>query len=206
MKSKRVGHGLKWAVCGALLSASTFAAAAPRELSAAGLARLSSLTLPEVVTTEGVTRSTLHPTLAGVTGRQEILVRLSGQSVAGSGESVTREQVQAEQAAFINRALALAPSAEVIASTQLALNAVMLRVDAADLGLLVRTVANPALRRSRRRVYANHRARSASADHRCRPLWTRPASRSQCTRLRHPHDRCAQRRLRTRRLHRRALS
>jgi hypothetical protein len=32
MKSNRGGHGLKWDVCGALLTASTLAAAAPRDL------------------------------------------------------------------------------------------------------------------------------------------------------------------------------
>ncbi len=143
MKSKRVGHGhMKWAVCSALLSASTLAAAAPpREISADGIARLASLSLPEVVTIEGVQPSRLHPSLAGLTGRHEVMVRLRGESVAGSQERVSREQVLAEQAAFINRALALAPSAEVVASVQLALNAVVLNVDAVDLPALARDSA-----------------------------------------------------------------
>jgi minor extracellular serine protease Vpr len=142
MKSKRVGHGrVKWAVCSALLSASTLAAAAPREMSAAGLARLASLTLPEVITIEGVQPTVLHPSLAGLTGRYEVLVRLRGDSVAESNDTVSREKLSAEQAAFINRALALAPSAEVVATLQLALNAVVLNVDAADLPQLARDTA-----------------------------------------------------------------
>ncbi len=142
MKSKRVGHGhMKWAVCSALLTASTLAAAAPREADAASLAHLASLQLPEVVTIEGVSSTRLHPSLAGLTGRHEVLVRLRGQSVAGSQGAVSRESVLAEQAAFIGRALALAPSTEVIASVQLVLNAVVLNVDAVDLPALARDAA-----------------------------------------------------------------
>jgi subtilisin family serine protease len=142
MKSKRVGHGhMKWAVYSALLTASTLAAAAPREADAVSLARLASLTLPEVITMEGASTTRLHPSLAGLTGRHEVLVRLRGESVAGSGEAVTREQVLAEQAAFISRAMAVAPSSEVVGSVQLALNAVMLNVDAADLPALSRDTA-----------------------------------------------------------------
>jgi minor extracellular serine protease Vpr len=140
MKSKRVGHGhMKWAVCSALLSASTLAAAAPpREISADAIARLASLSLPEVITIEGVQPTRLHPSLAGLTGRHEVMVRLRGESVAASGQRVTRDQVLAEQAAFINRALAAAPSTNVVASVQLALNAVILNVDAVDLPALAR--------------------------------------------------------------------
>src|SRR5882672_2508012 len=141
MKSKRVQHGLKWAVCSALLSASTIAAAAPRDLTAAGVARLESLSLPAAVAIEGTRPSALHPSLAGVTGRQQILVRLRGESVAGSDEAITREQVLAEQAQFIDRILGLAPSAKVISSVQRALNAVVLDVDAADLTTLGRDVS-----------------------------------------------------------------
>lgn len=142
MKSKRVGHGhMKWAVCSALLTASTLAAAAPREVDAASLARLNSFALPEVITIEGAGSTKLHASLAGLTGRHEVLVRLRGPSVAGSAGTVTREQVAAEQAAFIGRALALAPSTEVVASVQLVLNAVVLNVDAVDLPALARDTA-----------------------------------------------------------------
>lgn len=140
MKGTRVTHGLRWAVCSALLSASTFAAAAPRETSAASLARLQSLALPAVVETTGAAplRSVLHPSLAGASGRVEVLVRLSGESVAASEEARTREQVLGEQATVINRILARSPNAEVVASMQLSTNAVVLRVDAADLPELAR--------------------------------------------------------------------
>ena len=143
MKSKRVRHGhMTLAVCSALLSAGTIAAAAgPRPLSAADTARLSALTLPVPITSEGAVPSVLHPSLTGVSGRQEVLVRLSGPSVAGSNDSRARETVAAEQAAVIDRILAVAPSAEVRATLQLALNAVVLSVDAADLPQIVRDTA-----------------------------------------------------------------
>jgi subtilisin family serine protease len=142
MKGISVGHGLRWAVCSALLSASTFAAAAPRETSAASLARMEAFALPEVVELAGVSpRSVLHPSLDGASGRLEVLVRLGGLSVAGSNESRTREQVLAEQAGVINRILAVAPNAELVASMQLSTNALVLRVDAADLPQLARDSA-----------------------------------------------------------------
>ena len=140
MKGNSVGHGLRWAVCSALLTASTFAAAAPRETSAASLARLESFSLPSAIEQNGglATRSVLHPSLATATGRVDVLLRLSGESVAGSDESRSREQVLAEQAALINRVLATSPNAEVVASMQLSTNAVVLRVDATDLPKLAR--------------------------------------------------------------------
>ena len=143
MKSKRVRHGqIALAVCGALLSAGTIAAAAgPRPLSVADSARLSALTLPEPISTEGNLPAVLHPSLARLTGRHEVLIRLGGQSVAGSDESRSREDVAAEQAAAVDRILAVAPSAEVRASLQLALNAVVMSVDAADLPAIARDTA-----------------------------------------------------------------
>jgi len=143
MNSKRVGHGLQWAVCSALLTASTFAAAAPRETSAASLARLESLALPKAIELNvGIApRSVLHPSLEGATGRLDVLVRLAGESVAGSEEARTREQVLAEQSVVINRILATAPNAEVVASMQLSTNAVVLRIDATDLPQLARDTA-----------------------------------------------------------------
>ena len=60
-------------------------------------------------------------------GAVDVLVRLVGESVAGSGEARSREQVLAEQAAFINRILARAPNAEVTARCSSPLNAVVLR-------------------------------------------------------------------------------
>ncbi len=83
----------------------------------------------------------LHPTLANVSGRVSVFVRLRGESVAGSGESLTREQVLAEQAAFVDRILARAPNAEVTASVQLALNGIVLKVDGADLPQLASDIS-----------------------------------------------------------------
>ena len=143
MKGNSVGHGLRWAVCSALLTASTLAAAAPRETSAASLARMESFALPATIETDAglATRSVLHPSLQGATGRVDVLVRLVGESVAGSGEARSREQVLAEQAVVINRILGTAPNADVVASMQLSTNAVVLRIDAADLPQLARDTA-----------------------------------------------------------------
>jgi subtilisin family serine protease len=139
MKSKRVRHGLKWAVCSALLSASTLAAAAPREAAVGNFARLANLALPESIEIAASGAQVLHPSLEGLTGRQQVLVRLTSPSVALGAAS--RASVEAEQAAFISRILARAPSAEVVSSVQLTLNAVVLDIDAADLGELARDTA-----------------------------------------------------------------
>jgi len=143
MKSKRVRHGhLSLAVCSALLSAGTIAAAAgPRPMTIDNTARFNALVLSEPIVTQGVIPSVLHSSLTGLTGRQDVLVRLGGQSVAGSKDVRSREDVAAEQAAVISRILAVAPSAEVRASVQLVLNAVVLNVDAADLPQIARDTA-----------------------------------------------------------------
>ena len=146
MKGTSVGHGLKWAVCSALLSASTFAAAAPvRDMAVATGAqreRLASIALPEKVAANAAALpGRLDPSLANVAGRVSVFVRLRGESVAGSGESLTREQVLAEQAAFVDRILARAPNAEVTSSVQLALNGIVLKVDGADLPTLARDIS-----------------------------------------------------------------
>ena len=142
MKSKRVGHGhMKWVVCSALLSASTLAAAAPREISADGIARLQGLKLPVPIESLDRQDEVLHPSLAGLIGRHQVLVRLQLPSVGRSGGQVTAEQIASEQAAFISRALSLAPSTNVVASLQLTLNAVVLDVDAADLPALAADTA-----------------------------------------------------------------
>ena len=140
MKIKRVGHGHVLAVCSALLSASTLAAAAPRELSADSLAHLTSLSLPQAIQTDEYNSPALHRSLDGATGRKQVLVRLRLPSVAAGAGQVTREQVLAEQSDFIAQTLARAQSTEVIASVQLVLNAVMLDVDAADLAEVARDI------------------------------------------------------------------
>ena len=114
MKSKRVGHGLKWAVCSALLSASTLAAAAPREMSAASLARLESFTLSEADRHRGHTASAdcIRVSRVSLAAAKSWCACAANRS-PGPKEHVTREQVLAEQAAFIDRILAVAPSTEV---------------------------------------------------------------------------------------------
>lgn len=141
MKSKRVGHGLKWAVCSALLSASTFAAIAPRDMSAISTARLANVGSTEAVVIDNAMSPKVHPSLVGVSGRTQILVRLTGDAAAKKNSISSRGSLAAQQAAFIDRALAIAPSAEVVATLQLVLNAVVLDVDAADLPALSRDTA-----------------------------------------------------------------
>ena len=139
MKIKRVGHGrMRLAVCSALLSATTLAAAGPREVSADGLAHLSNLSVPQEIQSGSLDSPALHRSLADAIGRQHVLVRLKLPSVALGRGQVTREQVLAEQADFISQAVARAPSTNVISSVQLVLNAVMLDVDAADLPEIAR--------------------------------------------------------------------
>src|SRR5688572_9997336 len=134
MKSKRVGHGRALAaVCGALVSASTFAAASPREMTADYSAHLASFSRPEAIVTDEVASPALHRSLADASGRLQVLVRLRSPSVAVGKGAVTREKLVAEQAAFISQMLARAPSTDVITTVQLVLNAVVLDVDAADL-------------------------------------------------------------------------
>ena len=104
MKSKRVGHGhVKWAVCSALLSATTLAAAAPRGSMLDGGAHLSF----------GFSRITDRQCRATKVSYCIRASRIDRPS-AGAGASavrpaspnraaqVTREQVAAEQAAFIS--------------------------------------------------------------------------------------------------------
>lgn len=141
MKSNRVGHGLKWAVCSALLSATTIAAAVPRDLTAVSPARLANVGSAEAVVFQNAASPKLHPSLVGTSGRTQILVRLKGEAAAKKNSISSRAALAAEQAAFIDRALAVAPSANVIATLQLVLNAVVLDVDAADLPALSRDTA-----------------------------------------------------------------
>lgn len=138
MTSKRVGHGLKWAVCSALLSASTFAAVTPRDLPSLGTARLTELASNGVTVAENVTSPRLHPSLASVTGRTQVLVRLKSDAAGKKNSTSSRGSIAAEQAAFIDRALSIAPSAKVVATLQTVLNGVVLDVDATDLPALSR--------------------------------------------------------------------
>lgn len=87
--------------------------------------------------------------LRGLTGPQQVLIRLAEPSVAqkelrGSAAAAAKGALRAEQVSLENRVLALDPSAEIIASTQLVLNAVFARVDA---GAIESILADPAVAR-----------------------------------------------------------
>ncbi len=137
--SNRRGARFAWAIGSALLTASTLAAAGAERLAVADADRLGALALPEAIVSESSDALTLHPDLRNLTGRQNVLVRLTTAPLA-SGQS-SRAAIEAEQAAFIDRAVGAAPSAEVIATVQLVLNAVALNVDAADLPALANDIA-----------------------------------------------------------------
>ena len=135
---------LKWAVCSALLSAThSRGGRAARDFTLMASRVLHHLA-PECPSNHSSRPAiaVLHPSLAGAHRPHQVLVRLRGQSVAGSERPVTREQVLAEQAAFINRALARRAehrSRRLACSSSL--NAVVLDVDAADLPALARDTA-----------------------------------------------------------------
>jgi subtilisin family serine protease len=88
--------------------------------------------LEEPVTVSGLTRDVLDASLGGAVGEQQIIVRLRTPTIANVG-GAGKAQIATEQAAFVQRVLAVAPTARVIASTQIVLNAVFLEVSAADL-------------------------------------------------------------------------
>ncbi|MBK6596895.1 MAG: S8 family serine peptidase [Proteobacteria bacterium] len=133
-RSEKRGVPLGWVLASALATASTLAAAGADRLTMPNSERFSQLALPEAILDTNPSATTLHPSLRDATGRQTVLVRLTTAPVAAGGSS--RGQIEAEQAAFINRAMGLAPSASVVASVQLALNAVVLEVDGSDLAAL----------------------------------------------------------------------
>jgi minor extracellular serine protease Vpr len=92
---------------------------------------------------------TLDASLTGVTGEQQVIVRLAGPSVgetkaSGKAAKSEKSRVEAEQADFLARVQAIAPEATVVARVQHVLNAVFLRVDAAS---LPRLAADPAVTR-----------------------------------------------------------
>ncbi|MCB1624223.1 MAG: S8 family serine peptidase, partial [Pseudomonadales bacterium] len=133
-RSEKRRAPLGWVLASALLTASTLAAAGADRLTMPNSGRFSQLALPSAIIDTNPAANTLHPSLRNAVGRQTVLVRLTTAPVAVGGGS--RSQIEAEQAAFINRAMGLAPSASVLASVQLALNAVVLEVDGADLEAL----------------------------------------------------------------------
>lgn len=101
-------------------------------------AHLSDLMLDAPRTQEGVSASALDSSLVGEVGESSVIVRLKASSVAerdlpGSAAARAKQNLRAEQDDLVQRIRALDPSAEVVAQTQVVLNAVFVRVDAAVL-------------------------------------------------------------------------
>src|SRR5688572_15631541 len=107
---------------GAVVGVSTLSAAPGRTPISA--TRLEAITLAAPVTRENVS---LTP--ADAQGPIQIIARLRSPAVTQGGS--TRSQLVAEQAAFIARIQSKVPTALVLGSTQLVLNAVFLELDAA---------------------------------------------------------------------------
>jgi subtilisin family serine protease len=99
--------------------------------------------------------ATLHESLVGATGRQQVIVRLKTPAVGrlnevslaeldydlGGARVARRSQILDEQRGFLSRCRKAAPAAEVLTRVQHVLNAVFLEVDAAALPALARDPA-----------------------------------------------------------------
>jgi minor extracellular serine protease Vpr len=107
------------------------------------------LKLEAPVEVSGVSAATLDPSLLFVEGDGKVIIRLTRPSVAEQGlvdNAAARERnnIRQQQAALINRVLALDPNARLIAQVQIVLNAVFVEVDAA---ILPQLAADPAVMR-----------------------------------------------------------
>src|SRR3954465_6322096 len=98
MKSNQVHHGPKGAGFSALLSASTFAAVAPRDMSVISTARLSKVDSNGPVVIQNAASPGPHPGLAAVTGRTQVLVRLKNDAVSKENSRSSRGALVADQA------------------------------------------------------------------------------------------------------------
>ncbi len=86
----------------------------------------------------------LHSSLASATGAQRVVVRLTSPAVAtaaaagadSAGMALAADAAVTQQSGVIANAYALDPNAEVLATMQLALNAVIMRIDASALDAL----------------------------------------------------------------------
>lgn len=118
------------AAVSALVTTSTLSAA---DLGAARAARALPAHIQSARLAEDATQTPLlDSSLFNASGAQQVIVRLRTPAV-GAGAGSTQSQIQAEQAAFIGRLGNHAPTAQVIATVQLVLNAVFVQVDARDL-------------------------------------------------------------------------
>jgi subtilisin family serine protease len=123
-------------------------------------AGLSGNKLAEPITTQVDPASLLAPDTSAVSGRQNVIVRLRGKSVAKhhdkspSGRIGHREKLKNDQAAFLSRASRSAPSGRALSQTQMVLNSVFMEVDADEIKALA---ADPD-------VYSVHRVRDYEMD------------------------------------------
>ncbi|NLX00078.1 MAG: hypothetical protein GXY39_10285, partial [Actinomycetales bacterium] len=90
------------------------------------------------MTRDGIAIGGLDRSLVGQSGESSVIVRLKAESVAerdlpDAAAARAKQDLRGQQADLMKRIKALDPSAELVAQTQLALNAVFVRVDAAVL-------------------------------------------------------------------------
>lgn len=86
-----------------------------------------------------LSRLSLNPQLRGQTGRVQVVVRLSAPTAAapsGTNRSVQQQAAVSQQAALVAGVRAADPTAKVLATTQIVLNAVVLETDASALPAL----------------------------------------------------------------------
>ena len=110
-------------------------------------AQISGLKLdtPATADAEALGARRLEPALRGATGRQQVVVRLSGPAAseaAADGRLAAQSAAVAQQATVISAARGLDANARVLGTLKIVLNAVMLEIDAAALPALA---ANPAV-------------------------------------------------------------
>jgi len=110
---------------------------------------LTDLKLDAPLTRDGIAIGGLDRSLVGQSGESSVIVRLKAESVAerdlpDAAAARAKQDLRGRQADLMKRIKALDPSAELVAQTQLALNAVFVRVDAA---VLPRLANDPAVAR-----------------------------------------------------------
>jgi subtilisin family serine protease len=144
---------------GAILAAASFAAGQVQREERRLPPGIAGLKLATPLEKSEVARpATLHESLVGAVGRQQVIVRLKTPAVGtldraplaalnydlGGARVAQRRKILDEQHGFLNRSRAAAPAADVLAQVQTVLNAVVLEVDAAALPALA---ADPAVER-----------------------------------------------------------
>lgn len=101
-------------------------------------ANVEDLKLDNPLQLDGVSVNTLDSSLYDAQGDQRVIIRLTADSVAeakGKGKALglAKREADAQQAAFLDRALSAYPNSRELARVQLVLNAVFLEIDAAAL-------------------------------------------------------------------------